>query len=155
MICQRNKNKAQVTQLTACIMYMPFPIALKLIDSWYFSFAFKRNWWYCTWTRTYKTFCTSRSTKEVPELDPMYENFEHFQYLNPVPKIIDFPRYNMKCSGESGTLRGIFRVISRFPLHFVLSGKSGLLFGQCSVETGQPSSLKTIQLEKTAQLSIS
>ena len=38
-----------------------------------------------------------------------------------VPKVIDFPRYeyNTKCSGENEILRGIFRVVSRFPLHFM------------------------------------
>ena len=29
-------------------------------------------------------------------------------------------RYNTKCSGEKAILRGIFRVVSRFPLHFGL-----------------------------------
>ena len=42
----------------------------------------------------------------------------YIQYT--VPKVIDFPRYNMKCSGENVTLRGIFQVVSWFPLHFVL-----------------------------------
>ena len=41
-----------------------------------------------------------------------------------VPKEIDFPRYNMKCSGENVVLHGIFHVISR---------KYGLLFGQCTI----------------------
>ena len=34
-----------------------------------------------------------------------------------VPKVIDFPRYNMKCSGENVILRGIVHVVSGFPLH--------------------------------------
>ena len=37
-----------------------------------------------------------------------------------VPKEIDFPRYTMKCSGENVILRGIFHVVSCFPLHFML-----------------------------------
>ena len=37
-----------------------------------------------------------------------------------VPKEIDFPRYNMKCSGKNAILRGIFHVVSGFPLHFML-----------------------------------
>ena len=37
-----------------------------------------------------------------------------------VPKVIDFPRYCAKCSGENEKLRGIFQVVSSFPLHFVL-----------------------------------
>ena len=37
-----------------------------------------------------------------------------------VPKVIHFPRYNTKCSGENKILKGIFCVASRFPLHFVL-----------------------------------
>ena len=36
------------------------------------------------------------------------------------PKEIDFPRYSMKCSGENVILRGIFHVLSRFSLHFML-----------------------------------
>ena len=35
-------------------------------------------------------------------------------------KEIDFPRYNMKCSEENVISRGIFHVVSRFPLHFIL-----------------------------------
>ena len=38
----------------------------------------------------------------------------------PKSTVIDFPRHNMKCSGENETLSGIFHVVSRFPLHFVL-----------------------------------
>ena len=37
-----------------------------------------------------------------------------------VPKVIDFPRYNTKCRGENEILRGIFHIVSRFPLYFVL-----------------------------------
>ena len=36
-----------------------------------------------------------------------------------VSKVIDFPRYNMKCSGGNVTLRGIINVLSRFPVHFM------------------------------------
>ena len=36
------------------------------------------------------------------------------------PKEIDFPRFNMKCSGENVILRGIFQVVSGFPLHFMI-----------------------------------
>ena len=42
-----------------------------------------------------------------------------FQICYTVPKEIDFPRYYMKCCVENEILRGIFRVVSRFPLHFV------------------------------------
>ena len=37
-----------------------------------------------------------------------------------VPTEIDFPQYNMKCSGENVIHRGIFHVVSCFPLHFML-----------------------------------
>ena len=37
-----------------------------------------------------------------------------------VPKEIDFPPYNMKCSGGNVILRRIFHVVSCFPLHFML-----------------------------------
>ena len=37
-----------------------------------------------------------------------------------VPKEIDFPRYNMKYSGENVIQRGILHVVSCFPLHFML-----------------------------------
>ena len=39
-----------------------------------------------------------------------------------VPKVIDFQRYSMKCSGENVILRGIFHIVSGFPLHFMLYG---------------------------------
>ena len=50
--------------------------------------------------------------------------------LYSVPKVIDFPRYNMKCSVENVILRGIVHEVSCFPLHFmhVKSRKFGLLF---------------------------
>ena len=38
-----------------------------------------------------------------------------------VPKEIDFPRYNMKCSRENVILRGMLHVVSGFPLHFMLN----------------------------------
>ena len=44
---------------------------------------------------------------------------------------MDFLRYKMKCSGENETLRRLFHVVSRFPLHTtvqVISRKFGLLF---------------------------
>ena len=37
-----------------------------------------------------------------------------------VPKVIGFPRYHMKCNGESEILRGIVHEVSCFPLHFML-----------------------------------
>ena len=36
-----------------------------------------------------------------------------------VPKVIDFQRYNMKCSGENVILRGIIQVVSGLSLHFM------------------------------------
>ena len=37
-----------------------------------------------------------------------------------VTKVINFPRYNMKCCGENVILRGIVHAVSGFPLHFML-----------------------------------
>ena len=37
-----------------------------------------------------------------------------------VPKEIHFPRYNMKCSRENVIQRGIFHVVSCFPLYLML-----------------------------------
>ena len=37
--------------------------------------------------------------------------------LYTVPKVIDFLRYNMQCSGEHVILRGIFHVVSGFPVY--------------------------------------
>ena len=34
--------------------------------------------------------------------------------LYTVLKVIEFPRYNMKCSGENDILHGVFCVVSRF-----------------------------------------
>ena len=42
------------------------------------------------------------------------------QSFNTAPKEINFPRYNMKCSRENVILRGIFYLVSCFPLHFML-----------------------------------
>ena len=36
------------------------------------------------------------------------------KYLYTVSKVFDFPRYDMKSSGENETLRGILHVVSRF-----------------------------------------
>ena len=60
--------------------------------------------------------------------------------LYAVLKVIDFPRYSSKGNGENKILRGIFRVVSLFPLHFVLYSilKFGLLFGQCMYFTRVP-----------------
>ena len=47
------------------------------------------------------------------------------------PKEIDFPLYNIKCSGGNVILRGIFHVVLCCPLHlYVISRKFELLFGQ-------------------------
>ena len=45
-----------------------------------------------------------------------------------VPKEIDFPRYNIKCSGENVILRGIFHVVSCVPLHFMLYRENFVYF---------------------------
>ena len=36
-----------------------------------------------------------------------------------VPKKFDFPRYNMKCSGENEILGGIVHIVLCVPLHFM------------------------------------
>ena len=44
--------------------------------------------------------------------------------VHTVPKVSDFPQYNMKCSGENVILRGTFHVISGLPSTFhVISWK--------------------------------
>ena len=48
------------------------------------------------------------------------KNLPNQNFCHIIPKVIDFPRYNTKFSGENEILRGIFRLVSRFPLHFVL-----------------------------------
>ena len=48
-----------------------------------------------------------------------YEYSMYSMYCT-VPKVIDFPRYNMKCSRENVILREIVHAVSRFPLHFML-----------------------------------
>ena len=50
----------------------------------------------------------------------MANNQRPFHLPYTVPKEIDFPRYNMKCSGENVILSGIFHVVSCFHLHFML-----------------------------------
>ena len=41
-------------------------------------------------------------------------------FLYTIPKEINFPRYNMKCSGANVILRGLFLVVSCFPKHLML-----------------------------------
>ena len=43
-----------------------------------------------------------------------------YTILYTVPEVIDFPRYTMKCSGANEILSGIFHVVSRFALDFML-----------------------------------
>ena len=38
---------------------------------------------------------------------------------NTVPKVIDFPRYNMKCGGDNVIILGIVHEVSGFHLHFM------------------------------------
>ena len=45
-----------------------------------------------------------------------------------VPKEIDFPRCNMKCSGGNVILRGIFHEVSCFPLHCMLYCENWITF---------------------------
>ena len=48
------------------------------------------------------------------------EKWHAWQFVCTVTKVIDFPRYNMKCSWEYVILRGIFHVVSPFHIHFML-----------------------------------
>ena len=54
--------------------------------------------------------------------------------LYTVPKVIDFPRYRTKCSGENEILYVLISCISFSSLFRVISRKFGLLFGQFKVE---------------------
>ena len=49
-----------------------------------------------------------------------YSSASTVQYTYTVPKVIDYPRYNMKRSGENVIVRGIFHVLSCLTLHFML-----------------------------------
>ena len=72
--------------------------------------------------------CIIQNTEHVVHVPP-FPPLTFYQYicmhgyrfnlllLYTVPKVIDFPRYNMKCSGENVILRGIVHVVSGFPLH--------------------------------------
>ena len=52
-------------------------------------------------------------------LKKICKNLRQQKLTYTVPKEINCPRYNMKGSGENLILRGIFHVVSCFPLHFV------------------------------------
>ena len=52
--------------------------------------------------------------------DALLKKPKKLKFLFTVSKVIDFPRYNMKCSGENMIQRGIFHVVSGFPLRFML-----------------------------------
>ena len=62
-----------------------------------------------------------------------YRTVYHYRQKNlslyTVPNEIDFSRYNMECSGENLTLRGIVHVVSCFLLHFMLYRRN---FGHCT-----------------------
>ena len=62
-----------------------------------------------------------------------------------VPKEIDFPRCNMKCSGENVILRGIFHEVSCFPLHFMLYRENWITLRtvQCSYSCWRNDFLKS------------
>ena len=63
--------------------------------------------------------------------------WRHSSYT--VPKDINFPRYNMKCSGENVILRGIVHVVSCFPLHFMLyHGNLDYFSDSDCINTGSP-----------------
>ena len=57
-------------------------------------------------------------------LENLYSGYNQwsadFEVLYTFPKEIDFPQYNMKCSAGNLILRGLFPVVSCFPLHFML-----------------------------------
>ena len=56
-------------------------------------------------------------------MDEKESNTEHT-----VPEEIDFPRYNMKCSGENVIQRRIFHVVSCFPLLLMLYAEIFITF---------------------------
>ena len=64
------------------------------------------------------------SHKGLSQADQPQDSFcchrHHHRKAYTVPNEIDFPCYNMKCSGENVILRGIFNVVSCFPVHFIL-----------------------------------
>ena len=70
---------------------------------------------------------------------------------NPVPKIIDFPRYYTKFSGENEILRGVLRIVSNFSLHFVLYiGNLNSFLDRCEVQRShhqQPTQRKVCTVE--------
>ena len=79
-------------------------------------------WWNCQNVPPRKITKTTGADR-IDE-DPDHNNNLHKKRAYTVPKVIDCPWYNMKCSGENEILRGIYHVhctvVSRFPLHFVL-----------------------------------
>ena len=58
--------------------------------------------------------------------------------LSQRPKVIDYPRYNMKCSGENVIQRGIFHVVSRFPLLYMLYRGNFYCFSDSAPEPTLP-----------------
>ena len=66
------------------------------------------NWETLKSTSKYSKFL---AVKNVSQSSPPKAN-DHYT----VPKEIDFPQHNIKCSGENVTLHGIFHLRSCFPL---------------------------------------
>ena len=70
-------------------------------------------------------------------------------YVYTVPKVIDFPRYYMKCSAENVILREIFHVVSGFPLHFMLyPGNLDCFSNSARSKAGRAISKKMVTIEQ-------
>ena len=68
---------------------------------------------------TYMGMCNVESQKRSAKGSNFKEENRAFP-LYTAPKVIDFPRYSMKCSEENEILHGIFHVVFRYTLHFML-----------------------------------
>ena len=60
---------------------------------------------------TYAAMHLCLKSNSVCEMFVVQGDYTQYTYTRTVPKIIDFPRYNMKCSGENMILRGIVHVL--------------------------------------------
>ena len=87
--------------------------------------TYSKSWFYRCWLEihTPRVGSTGADWKYILQelVQPvLIGNTYSKSWFYTIPKEIDFRLNNMKCSGENVILRGIFLIVSCFPLHFML-----------------------------------
>ena len=80
----------------------------------------KHNLFYFPIGKKYCEFPVTTSCSTPPSDKMILHRQIFLQPFRTVSKVINFPRYNIICSGGNVIICGIFYVVSCFPLHFML-----------------------------------